>query len=138
MSSVVDIQLSYTHPCNLNDLLENSNWLGIHAFCMTLYCTTHSIIDYIDLQHPIALPLHHFMCNLSLNHLWVYTLSQYCCDIINMVSGPRWDEAQFFKNMIFYGSCMQNWAKSQILALHQKQKFYHLIPQVKQLLIKLA
>ena len=61
MSSVDDIQLSYTHPCNSNDLLVNSNWLGIHAFCMTLYCIIHSIIDYKKMQPHIAVLLHHFM-----------------------------------------------------------------------------
>ena len=69
VSSVANIQLNYTHPCNSNGLLENLNWLGIHALCMALYCITHSIIDYTELQPPIAVSLHHFMCNLSLNHL---------------------------------------------------------------------
>ena len=138
MSSVVDIQFSYTHPCNSDDLLLNLNWLGIHAFCMTLYCITHSIIDYTELQPPIAIPLHHFMRNLSSTQLWVYTLSQYCCDIINMVLKPWRDEALFFKNMNFDISCMQNWAKAQIPTLHQKHKVYHLIPQVKEFFINLS
>ena len=43
-----------------------------------------------------------------------------------------------FKNMVFDGSYMKNWAKAQIPALHEKKKVYHLIPQVKELLIKLA
>ena len=83
MSSVVDIQLSYTHPCNSNDLLENSNWLGIHTLCMTLYCITHSIIDNTELQPPIAVPLHHFMCNLSIESLVILYFVQYCFDKIN-------------------------------------------------------
>ena len=55
-----------------------------------------------------------------------------------MVLEPRWDEALFLKNMIFDGSCMENWEKDQIPELHRKQKVYHLIPQVKELLINLA
>ena len=42
------------------------------------------------------------------------------------------------KNMVFDESYMKNWEKAQIPALHQKQKVYHLIPQVKELLIKIS
>ena len=42
------------------------------------------------------------------------------------------------ENMIFDISSIQNWAKAQIPALHEKPNVYHLIPQVKELLIKIS
>ena len=132
VSSVTDSQLSYTHPCNLNDLLVNLNWLGIHAFNMTLYCIIHSFIDYTELQPPIAVSLHHFMFNLS----WI-TCEFILCPNIAMMK-LIWYQSHignkifFKKNMIFVRSSMQNWAKSQIAVLPQKPKVYHLIPKVKE------
>ena len=60
---VADIQLTYTHSFNLNDLLGNSNCLGIHAPCMIIVLHYSFFIDYTELllllQHHYAI----FMLN---------------------------------------------------------------------------
>ena len=53
---------------------------------MTLYCIIHSIIDYTELQPPIVVLLHHFMCNLLIESLVSLYFVQDYCDKINMVS----------------------------------------------------
>ena len=108
----------------------------------------HSTWDYIVLFTPLLiiwncnLLLQYrciiFMCNLIIESLVSLYSVQYCCDKINMVSELMAGQNYFFKNMVFDGSCMQNRAKDQIPVLRQKQKVYHLIPQVKELLIKLS
>ena len=63
MPIVADIQLSYTQPFILNDLLEYSNCLGIHAPYMTIIVYYSLFIEYIELllqlQHHYAI----FMLN---------------------------------------------------------------------------
>ena len=54
------IQFSYTHLFNSNDLLGNSNCLGIHASCMIIILYYSLFIDYIELQHSIAAPFYQF------------------------------------------------------------------------------
>ena len=68
MLNVADIQLSYTHPCNLNDLLEYSNCLGIHAPCMTSMTIVLYYLLFIDLYRAatsIIAPFCQFYAYLS-------------------------------------------------------------------------
>ena len=114
MPSVTDIQLSYT---SLNDLLVNSNWLGIHAFCTTLYCINHFIFDNTELQPPIAVPLYHFMSNFS----WISCESvfclKYCCERINMVSQLMVGGSLLFKKTWFFSIFGKQ--------IEQNLKFHH-------------
>ena len=63
MLTVADIHLSYTQPCNLNDLLEYLNCLGIHAYFMIIVLYYSFFIDYTELlillQHDYSI----FMLN---------------------------------------------------------------------------
>ena len=65
MLTVADIQLSYTHPFNSNDLLEYLNCLGIYAPCMIITLYYSFFIDYTYL----LLPLQHHYANFMLNRL---------------------------------------------------------------------
>ena len=65
--------------------------------------------------------------------LWVVCLSTDLCAQFNMVSEPWWT-----RNFSSLDILLDHfWAKLLLPALHQKQKVYHLIPQVKELLINL-
>ena len=63
--------------------------------------------------------------------LWVVCFSTYICAQFNMVSEPRCKRKLSSLDLLLD----HFWAKLLLPALHQKQKVYHLIPQVKELLI---
>ena len=66
--------------------------------------------------------------------LWVVCLSTDLCAQFNMVSEPQWTRNFSSSDLLLD----HFWAKLLLPALHQKHKVCHLIPQVKELLIKLA
>ena len=105
---------------------------------MTLYCTIIPLLIIQGLQTLIVVSSHHLMSNLS----WITcktVFSPYITVIELMWYQSSWqDKAHSSWEHDFFRIWHANWAKSQILALHQKPKVYHLIPQVKEFLIKLA
>ena len=65
--------------------------------------------------------------------LWIVCFSTYLCAQFNMVSEP-----QRTRKFSFFDLLLDHFlAKLLLPSMHQKHKVYHLIPQVKELLIKL-
>ena len=58
--TVANIELRYTNPCNSNYLLDYSNFLSIHAPCMTIVLYYSLFIDIYRASTPIVAPLFHF------------------------------------------------------------------------------
>ena len=92
---------------------------------------------FTDASHFSLCFILQFLRKIVRSILWVVCWSTYLCAQFNMVSEPCQDKALILLQ-IHTWIIIKNWAKLLLPALHQKRRIYHLISQVKELLIKLA
>ena len=109
---MADLQLSYTHSFNLNDLLGNSNFIGIHPPCMIIVLYYSLFIDYIELQHSIAAPFCQFDAYLSV--FFVRLCFQFLdhCDKLIWYQSSWQDEAHISQKKCFWHILHEKLSKS--------------------------
>ena len=121
-----------------NCLLRYSNFSLIQAIAWHWYCNHSLFIKYTE-RKPIPVPINTIswvICWLLFDEIDALFLDQ--CAIIIWYHSLRRDRDLSLKNKLFDRFLHEKWAIAQNSSTAPKAKAYHLIPQVKNLLIKLA